>query len=481
MTVGGRELRGVTSAAVPVVLVCVATVVWTIAHQRGLPATRFPAAPAALVTFLTVQIAVPRARWNRERALGPGNVALMLFTLQLVVLPAVLVLQGPSMGALRIMPPDRYINIALLMQALAYVAYAVGLIAARESVRASELAPPANRVARTAAAYIGLGGLGLALAFPSLGELVAYFSGQGDVFTEQGPATLSGAASTFLRPFLAYGFIIVWAVLLSRRRRGRRPAMAEIALVVLAIAASATYGYNRGSVVVPALALYTAYSAFGRRQPPVRIAALLLVLAVAGFAFGQYRSVYTGTEGGRIDAAAAGLDGPGATVLDTLQLYGNGAQFWATVVQDVDTAGLRHGETLVGSVLLPVPVLGRPFRVDSGPKAYNQLIYGESGIEDQILGFGAELYWNFGVPAVILGYLVLGLAVRRLDDLAARARDPLACYSWSYCGIWVALISINSLSVLAQIVVYFFWPVLVMWFLARRIREPISSGSGVAS
>ena len=389
----------------------------------------------------------------------------MLFFLQLVVIPTALVLSGPFLGTLRFFPADQYVNTALMLQALAYACYAGGYVAWTKPVRPRPLLLEPGLTTGIAVSFIALGAAALALAFPSVGALVAYFSGQGDIF-EEGPATLAGAESQFLRPFLAYGVIILWAARIARRRPGARLQPLEMGLIVVAIGASATYNYNRGSVVVPLLALVTAYSCFGRRQSPARIVALLAILAVLGFMFGEYRDFYSGTHGGAINPAAAGLDRPGTSFADNLQGYGNGPQFWAVVVQEVDQTGMRDGESIVSSAMDPVPVLGKPFRNASGTTVYNELIYGQPDISDQILGFGAELYWNFGIPGIVVGYFLLGFAVRRFDDRVEAAADALASYSWSYCGTWVALLVINSISVLAQIIIYFFWPVFAMFVVA---------------
>jgi hypothetical protein len=173
----------------------------------------------------------------------------------------------------------------------------------------------------------------------------------------------------------------------------------------------------------------------------------------------------------------AGLDRPGTSFADNLQVYGNGPQFWAVVVQEVDQTGIRHGESIVNSAMYPVPVLGKPFRSASGPTLYNELVYGQPGIIDQILGFGAELYWNFGIPGVVVGYFLLGFAIRRFDDRVEAAPDALASYSWSYCGTWVALTAINSISVLAQIISYYFWPIFAMFVVAYLARSRTLAGS----
>jgi hypothetical protein len=460
------EVRRDPRVSPVVAAVCVAAIVWALALQQGGYATRFPAVPISFATFLAIQLLVPRVRWNRDRVLGPGNVAAMLFALQLVVIPTLLVLSGPFPGTLRVLPADPYVNTALMLQALAYACYAAGYVAWTKPVRPRPLLLEPGLTTGIAVSFIALGAVGLVLEFSSVGALVHYFSGQGDIFDVQSPATLGSAASQFLRPFLAYGVIILWAGRIARRRPGARLRPLEMGLIVVAIGASAIYNYNRGSVVVPLFALVTAYSCFGRRQSPARIVALLAILAVLGFMFGQYREFYSGTHGGAINPAAAGLDRPGTSFAGALQGYGNGPQFWAVVVQEVDRTGMRHGESIVSSAMFPVPVLGKSFRNASGPTVYNELIYGRPDISDQILGFGAELYWNFGIPGIVVGYFLLGFAVRRFDDRVEAAPDALASYSWSYCGTWVALLAINSISVLAQIITYFFWPVFAMFVVA---------------
>jgi hypothetical protein len=471
------EVRRHPWAAPSVGVVCVAAILWAVALQKAGYAARYPAVPVSLATFLAIQLLVPRVRWNRDRVLGPGNVAGMLFAVQLVVIPTLLVLSGPFPGTLGVVPADQYVNTALMLQALAYACYAVGYVAWTKPVRPRPLLLEPGLTTGIAVSFIALGAVGLVLAFPSVGAFVAYFSGKGDIF-EVGPATLGSAASQFLRPFVAYGVIILWAGRITRRRPGVRLQPLEMGLIVVAIGASATYHYNRGTVVVPLLAIVTAYSCFRRRQSPARIVGFLAILAVLGFMFGEYRSFYSGTQGGAINPATAGLDRPGASFTDDLQVYGNGPQFWATVVQEVDRAGTRHSESIVGSAMYTVPVLGKPFRNASGDTAYNELIYGQPDISDQILGFGPELYWNFGIPGIVVGYFLFGFAVRRFDDRVEAAPDALASYSWSYCGTWVALLAVNSISVQAQMIVYFFWPIFAMFGIAYLARSRILAGSG---
>ena len=146
------EVRRHPWVALSVAVVCVAAILWAVALQRGGYATRYPAVPISLATFVAIQLLVPRVRWNRDRVLGPGNIAAMLFAIQLVVIPTLLVLSGPYPGTLSVIPADQYVNTALMLQALAYACYAVGYVAWTKPVR------PKTPSARTGA-YNGNCGL----------------------------------------------------------------------------------------------------------------------------------------------------------------------------------------------------------------------------------------------------------------------------------------------------------------------------------
>ena len=89
---------------------------------------------------------------------------------------------------------------------------------------------------------------------------------------------------------------------------------------------------------------------------------------------------------------------------------------------------------------------------ESGSARYNELIYSDGATADQILGFGAELFWNFGEFGVLFGYVLLGLWARHLDERSRRSDDPLATYTYTYTymGLWVALTIVNSLSIVSQ-------------------------------
>jgi len=454
--------------AAVVIAVDVAVLLWAVSAGFGSHDLRFPAIPVAQLTFLSVQLAFPHLRWDRDHVLGPANVAFLLFALQLVVVPTLISVGGLYQGQLRSAPADVYVNVAILLQAIGYLSYALGYSLAKGTRRPARWWERDPLVVPLAWSFISIGLLGVILRFHSIGAIVAYFSGHGDIF-DSAAASLSDAAGTFLRPFAPYGLIAVWCVRLVRRRNGERLSLwVDLALIAAAMAVSATYNYNRGAVVVPIIALLATYSLHARRLRASTVAVVGLIGAVLAFQFGSYRAIYAGTLGGTVTKEQANLAGGGPSLVDEVQVYGNGPQFWAVAIADTDRGRFLLGETIVGSIMLPVPVLGKPFRSSSGPVRYNALVYRQGNVADQILATGAELYWNFGVAGIAVGYALLGWIVRRFNERSREASDALATYTYSYIGVWLALSAINSLSVMAQVLVYFLWPAYVTMLLRHR-------------
>ena len=129
---------------------------------------------------------------------------------------------------------------------------------------------------------------------------------------------------------------------------------------------------------------------------------------------------------------------------------------------------LGSGRMLLASLVYPVPVLGKAFRDESGVRLYNRMIYGDSGILDQIVPFQGELFLTFHVPGVVAGFAVLGMILARLQGAFERSRSGFWSYACQYTATWMAFLIQGSLAALSQIFVFFFWPIYV-FVIVRRI------------
>lgn len=418
--------------------------------------------------FLAPQVVNPRLRLRVDQPLCPSNWAWLLFAIQLVVQPILIFLFGVYQGQLAILPSPVSIEMSFLLSCAAYLAFSVGLSAVlARPTRQGHLGARLDSVpAGVTIAFVVVGLLAVVWRFRSASELFSYFTGGyiGAGVT-QGGSSLSDTASTFLRPFGAYGLILLWARVASRRSVHR---MLLVVCTAGALAILATYNYNRAAVVIPLVALGAAYGRHIKRLSFRTVLTFGLIVLLAAFAFGNFRRIQIGTEGGKYTLQQANLTTT-PSLEQNVQLYGAAPQFSAVVVQNLSSgAGYYFGSTLVNSVLAPLPIAGRTARPGSGTTLYNQLAYGRPGIVDQVIPFAAELDWNFGVFGVVLGFLVLGLVVARLQRAFDVSDGIVSSFVLQYFAMWSAFLIIGSIQVVVQIFVYFSLPVLVLALLRRR-------------
>jgi hypothetical protein len=151
-------------------------------------------------------------------------------------------------------------------------------------------------------------------------------------------------------------------------------------------------------------------------------------------------------------------------VVDFIQIYASGPQMSAYLIDSLE-GKLYYGETLLPSLVYPIPVLGKPYRDTSGTVIFNELIYGNTESLDQIIPLSAELYMNFHLAGVVLGNVVLGCLLVWLQGRFAAAPNPVESYAWLLIALWTVFP--GSVSVTSQIYVYSFWPI-YSYFMAKR-------------
>jgi hypothetical protein len=461
---------------------------------------RYPAAMAGALVFFLVQCFLPGCRPVSSRAICPWNWALFVFFLQLVLLPLSLLVFGPLPGVLPALPSNLAINLAILINVAAFLAFCTAyhfLWLRSPAVRrggparradARQVSKPSSRTQQPAAsfpaslAYIGLNAaIGVAGFFFAFGNFVAlrrYFSDPSGYLgaVAAGSAKLSVAAGLFLRPFLGFALILLWCRWLDLGSERRIKAWSGIAtlLAILAVClCDATFHYNRGAVLVPVVAMLAVILSGPRRFPRRTLAyaggALLLILSLMPF-YGVYRSSdftlrQLTTERSAREFLADKIDLP-----EMFQVYGGAPQFLAYFLEQGRWA--THpawGHVMLSSVLSPVPILGKPFRQATGTAIYNRLIYGTSDVADQIAPFAGELFLDFHLAGVLAGFCLLGWVASRLQRAFENSISCIEIFLWQYFGIWTFFLIFGSASVVSQILVYFGCPFYFYFFL-RRFR-----------
>ncbi|RZT18923.1 hypothetical protein EV589_3185 [Mycobacterium sp. BK558] len=131
-------------------------------------------------------------------------------------------------------------------------------------------------------------------------------------------------------------------------------------------------------------------------------------------------------------------------------------------VQYVDSHGLLLGETFAAGFenfvsgilkIVSLPAVNIPAQTSMSVAA-EQLLRSNSDIYI-VPGMSAEFYLNFGIPGVIVGYLVLGRLCGWADERIQRAVSPVTQLAWAYLGTLLVFRTITADS--ASVYNYFFF------------------------
>jgi len=371
-------------------------------------------------------------------------------------------------------------NLAAVLDAVAYVAFLVGVAAYRRfRGDPTRCIRPGNAPSNARPYILGfgaLGVLGLALRFRSPAGLVDYYSLRGHIGLQElvGFDRIADSAASILLPALGFAAVLIACREIDRARvAGSWRSNLRLMFTFLAVAAAfSVYGYNRNSLLVPLIALMAAYSLSVRRISIPFLVFLAGTVSAGAISFGIVRAETAREQMGLPPIRIATL---GVAINDQVQIYDSAPQFTAFMLDEGRDKRMYLGGTLLASFLSPLPVVGRDVRVDSGSAIYTRDIYGSDVSADQIIPFKGELFWNFWYPGVVVGFFCVGIGVARLDRWFRYSRRALTAFVAQFLGIWLSFLTIGSIAILSQVVFYFMWPVavhyLIRWVQSRYLRS----------
>jgi hypothetical protein len=462
---------------------------------------KYPGALVGAFVFFLVQCFLPTCRPVSGKLLCPWNWALFVFFVQLVLLPLSVLLFGPSQGVLPFLPSDRAINLAMLINTAAFAAFCgtYHYFARRSEIGwQSRRSQQHSRLVSTAPslAYIALNGAigftGFFLAFGALNKVKEYFSDPAGYLNRLMDVSdrLAPAAGQFLRPFLGICIVMLWCRWLDRKHSHKTDGFSSVVtiLAILAVCFSnATFNYNRGSLIVPLVAMLAVIVSGPTRVPrrtAVSAGAIVLIVLVLMPFYGAYRSSnFTGQELFN-DPSVRDFLADKVELSEMFQVYGGAPQFLAFFLETRKWgADPQWGKVLVSSAMAPVPILGKPFRENSGSAIYNRLIYGMREVADQIAPFQGEAFLDFDLAGVLAGFSALGWIAFKLQTAFIQSESFFEVFVWQYFSVWTFFLIFGSLSVVSQIFIYFCWP-FYLYFIYRSlrsgsVRQPASSSSEI--
>jgi hypothetical protein len=365
---------------------------------------------------------------------------------------------------------DIYLNLSLGLLAVGFVSYCCGY---QRATTRSRTAPTTRRCWKTphfllAAISAVLGVASILILYGSFAGYAHYISTPAESrrFADSLAGTWNGVWGPLFRPFFPFAVIVIWCKIIgSTQRRFSTASLAIITVLTAPVVIIAAGSFNRGSMLVPIVAMLAVFSAHVHRiRIPVMIVIGVPVLVLA-CVYGAYRH-------GDKDAERALTPEGSAGLLSATDVGSNFAYTFvaATALERHGLAAMpRFGRTFVSSVIQPLPMIGKPFRETGGTATYNRLIYGRDDFEDQVIPFYIELFVDLHLPGIVLGYYVFAGLMHRLERAfqhAARS-SALLTYATFVVGFWTACLGIGSVAVVSQMYIYAFGPIYLTLWLSR--------------
>lgn len=420
-------------------------------------------------------------RFSTESALPRGILHLHALN-QGCLVPVAISLEGLAQGTLPYLPQNEYVNDAIILTAASQLGLNVGLvmhrIGRRDSPRGANSKSNGYSVLIISPIvlilYTIIGIFGFWLTFGDLGTLVTYYTTpstrEATVMAQD--ATLAQAVGTFTRPFLAIATCLCWLKLSQSQTSSSSSFLRSVWLLCLfapmLFVITMSFGYNRGyfiSLLIPLIALmqrrFAAPSTFS-----LVLIGFPLVLGMA--ILGSYRSSQFTLDSLINDRDASDMLYQNVRLSESFQVYSNAPQFTGFLLQATDKKlALQLGATLIASALSPVPIIGKTFRAASGPALYNATIYDDNTTIDQIVPLYAELYLNFGYLGVVVGFALLGYLLSQVNARFNKSSSVVDGFLWAYLGYWLAFQCVASVAILAQVIIFFFPPVILLHLIAK--------------
>jgi hypothetical protein len=285
----------------------------------------------------------------------------------------------------------------------------------------------------------------------------------------------------FLRPFLLTGIVMVWSRAIAPRS-GRRDWFAigtvSVLSVVAVILVGATYSFNRSSFIVPLVAMASSFSWHVRKVSLGVIVAGALVMVPASLFLGVYRSDTVSAADIAADADVAAVLADRVDPETIFQMYALAPQFLGFLLEaDSESTGVFTASTPLASMLSPLPIIGKPWRDDSGTFIYNRLIYGRSDIIDQIVPCQGELFLSLTIVGLAAFFAALGASIALLQKAFVESRGVFGAYAIQYIAIWCAFLIQGSLGAVSQVLIYFCTPLYIYWIVNRRLAGTSTESS----
>lgn len=397
------------------------------------------------------------------RVFTPLNLMLLTWLHKMVIIPIEIVLLGNQVAIFNRSNHPLFTEIFILIAA--FFAFVAGWLIHKPPKSNSE---PWVLGARFPAKMLVVGYLGVGIwsLFWLYGSLEDYVAGA--LFTyinrevmEQAGGALIGYLANVGQRFLPFGVIIAWCVW-----QEYRPVNIWYNTIWLVVCLLSTLSSNRANMIYPLLAFLSVMGANWYVKQKWLLVTLIVNATFLLFFFGYLR-VQPTLDKQQLNDSFAAYIAQTDYIFYAHQIY-FGTPYQITPLLHVE--GVQH-PTWWASLLDPVPILGKDFRVQSGVSLYNLAIYDSEIAQDKVVPVAGELFYNGGYWAVVVAHICFGWVYARLDFWFKNTVQiaPLLAGCFFYLALLFNATLLLNLSALTQFLIYNAAPALLLIFGYRLV------------
>lgn len=429
-------------------------------------AGRFLAGETIIVTaYLLINLPRWNFTFNPEVLISPVNLAWLVFFVRLYIIPVTAIFWGYDMSRHATVYSETGLFASYLIILISFLAFLAGW-----EIQSRIIRPSSQRVHHLGKLKVFIisvffmvsGIVAMLLYFP---DLTSYLN---NIYVETRMRIENEGINKYIKLFFILSKSIIpvalagLLTLMSLEKRNKSARYLLISLFALLFIAF-TWNENRQTMVYPLLALFAAIS---NKFIRFRIWPTLLFSMVLLYVLMSFIRVRTSKERSLADNRLET-----GTFIHMVQTYAGGP------VQVAPVFLFKHPEwTIPASFFQSFPVLGAPFRNNSGLEQYNYKVYKRQGMQDMVFPVAAETYLNGGILLLVILLIITGYFYSLFNSRfeASQDADLLYRYALFYLILLYNATILQSYQVAGQFLFYYSLPpLIIMWVYYREKQKSI--------
>lgn len=418
----------------------------------------YPEESIIILLYLTINFFSENFKLRFDNLFTPQNIAFLVFFIRLYFLPCLGLFFDYKIFSNTKNTESELIFNSYMITLLMYLAFVIGWEKGSLNFKKTKIKLyylDLKKIKAISLFYLTFGLTSLILYY---GDLTTYVlrifipRSENNSSAETSFLSFFANLSVYFLPFAVFGFINL--INMTNKSKITKNLILILSIIFVVFF---SLSKNRQNMVYPLLALFAGFSQFIKFRP-LQTSLIGLIALYFLFVFGNIRGIED------VDFHSSTKNAK--EIVNDIQVYAGGSQMIAPIFKLEDKKF-----TLFNSFISSFPVIGIPFRENSGVKLYNYLFYGYFGPNDQIFLTQAECYTNGGYLLILVFFIIIGYYYSYLNTLYLDNLDSQFLYRVTLFYLVLLFNSsiLLSFQVMGQFLFYNAMPALIILFFYKKV------------